>query len=173
MTGLRGEQCTATSKASGVRCRHLVRGGGVCHVHGGKAPQVRRKRLERVAIAEALARDPRRDPSEVLADVVHQSDWLMRKARGEVRADKPTVKTMAKLLELTEQAGRWAKTSLDAEIDQRQTRVVEAQAVALAAVIQRVLERMDLTDAQMALIPVVVPEELERISPRELEAGNG
>jgi hypothetical protein len=118
-----------------------------------------------------MAADPRRHPSEVLADVLHQADWLMRKARGEVRADKPTADTMTKLLDLTEQAGRWAKTSLDADVDQRQTHVLESQAAALAAVIQRVLDRLDLTATQRGLVPVVVVEELERMTPRELEEG--
>lgn len=36
-------QCVATAK-SGQRCRHsAIAGGTVCHLHGGKAPQVQRK----------------------------------------------------------------------------------------------------------------------------------
>lgn len=158
---------------AGGQCAIRVRGGGPCRVHGGAAPQVKRKRLERIALAEALAADPRRHPSEVLGDVLHQADHLMRRAREEVDAEKPTAETMVKLLDLTEHAGRWAKTSLDAEVDQRQTRVLEAQAAALAAVITRVLDRLELSLEQRELVTVVVPEELERMSAGELEAGRG
>jgi hypothetical protein len=133
-------------------------------MHGGSAPQVKRKRLERIALAQALAADPRRDPGEVLSDVLHQADHLMRKARGEVDANRPTAKTMLRLLELTERAGGWAKVALDAGTSERQTRVMEAQAIALAGVITRVLDRLDLTSAQRELVPVVVPAELERLS---------
>lgn len=167
------EQCTARSKRSGQRCEHRVIGGGPCHLHGGKAPQVRQARERRIALAEALARDPRRDPGDVLRDVLHTNDHLMRKARAEVDADRPTAATMARLLEATERAGRWAKTSLDAEVDQRQTQVLEAHAAMLAGVIQRVLDRLALTPEQQQLVHIVVPEELERMSPaaRELDGG--
>jgi len=48
-------QCTAPSRRSGQRCqRHAIRGGTVCIMHGGKAPQVQRKAED--AIAEARLR---------------------------------------------------------------------------------------------------------------------
>jgi len=43
-------RCTAKSKTTGKRCRKPpIPGGGVCHVHGGGAPQVRKKARERLA----------------------------------------------------------------------------------------------------------------------------
>jgi hypothetical protein len=43
-------QCTAKSKQKGVQCRQpAIRGGNVCRVHGGSAPQVRKKAEERIA----------------------------------------------------------------------------------------------------------------------------
>jgi hypothetical protein len=164
VTRLPTERCPAKAKSTGQQCKHRVTAGGVCDQHGGRAPQVQRKRLERIALAQALAADPRRDPAEVLADVLHQSDWLMRRAREEVRSARPTAATMKQLLELTDQAGRWAKTALDADTSERQTRVAEVQAVALAGVIRRVLDRLSLTPEQLALVPVVVPAEIERLA---------
>ena len=42
-------QCTATAKSTGERCqRAAVKGGDVCHVHGGAAEQVQRKAQERL-----------------------------------------------------------------------------------------------------------------------------
>lgn len=49
------QQCTATSKATGHRCRRQVVGAAVCIVHGGRAPQVAAKREERVVAWEAQA----------------------------------------------------------------------------------------------------------------------
>lgn len=167
------ERCTAKSKRTHEQCKRMVHGGGPCRMHGGAAPQVERKRAERIALAQALLADPRRDPGEVLADVAHQADYLMRRARDEIEAGKLTVATMTRLVEVTEAAGRWAKTGLDAGLAERQTRAMEAQAAALAGVIQRVLDRLNLTPDQRALVPVVVPAELERLSPRELEVGRG
>jgi hypothetical protein len=46
---LTDRQCTATSKHSKKRCcRSAIRGGTVCVVHGGKAPQVQRSAAERL-----------------------------------------------------------------------------------------------------------------------------
>jgi hypothetical protein len=165
------DRCTAKSKRTGRRCGQLVPGGGVCRWHGGAAGHVEQKRRERVVLAKALAADPRRDPAEVLADVLHQADHLMRKAREEVDADRPTASTMLLLLEMTERAGSWAKSALDAGVQERQTRALEAQVAVLAGVISRVLDRLELTPAQRELVPTVVPAELERVSTLGVSGG--
>jgi len=42
-------QCTATAKSTGERCkRAAVKGADVCHVHGGAAEQVQEKAQERL-----------------------------------------------------------------------------------------------------------------------------
>ncbi len=42
-------QCTAHSSQSGQQCRaNAIRGGTVCVTHGGAAPQVKAKALERI-----------------------------------------------------------------------------------------------------------------------------
>ena len=172
MTGLvRGTPCNAKTRAGG-RCRKLVRGGGPCRSHGGNARHLKAARERRLAYAEALARDPRRTHAEVLDDIAHESDWLLRKARTEVRDEAPSAETMGKLVGLAERAGQWARIGLDAGTTERQTRVVEAQAGMLAAVVQRILDRLVLTPEQRDLVPVIVPEELERMSPAALGGGS-
>jgi len=50
--------CTATAKATGEPCRRAaISGGSVCYVHGGAAPQVKRKAAERIAEARDSALD--------------------------------------------------------------------------------------------------------------------
>lgn len=45
-------QCTAKSSQSGQRCRgQAIAGANVCRMHGGSAPQVKRKALERMIAA--------------------------------------------------------------------------------------------------------------------------
>lgn len=47
-----GQRCTAKTKRTDDRCKnYAIRGGNVCRIHGGGAPQVRRKADERVARA--------------------------------------------------------------------------------------------------------------------------
>lgn len=49
-----GKQCTAHNR-SGNQCgRKAIRGGNVCYMHGGNAPQVREKAIERVNRARDL-----------------------------------------------------------------------------------------------------------------------
>lgn len=50
---VKGTQCTAKSRRSGERCKRVVRGGGVCRMHGGAAPAVRAKQLQRLAVQQA------------------------------------------------------------------------------------------------------------------------
>lgn len=51
-------RCTATSKAKGQRCgRSAIPGGTVCRYHGGAAPQVKAKALERLQAYQNRAID--------------------------------------------------------------------------------------------------------------------
>lgn len=78
------ERCTATSKRTGQRCQLTVIGGGVCFMHGGKAPQVAAKREERIVAFEAKAEitawsamtgRPTVDPGLAVLAALHMS-WL-------------------------------------------------------------------------------------------------
>jgi hypothetical protein len=155
-------QCTATSKRSGERCKRLVIGGKVCRIHGGAAPQVAEKRRDRIDLAEALADSPRRSPWEVLADVLHSADVIAQSARKQVTSGEVTPETLFALTDAIERAGRWAKTALDAGVDERRIQVAEDQGMRLANAIRAILDRLDLTEQQRVLVGRVVPEELRR-----------
>lgn len=73
-------QCTATSKATGNRCRRsAVLDGTVCPMHGGKAPQVRnaieRRRQERAAVlaVESFGLPVVVDPHTALLEELHRT----------------------------------------------------------------------------------------------------
>lgn len=77
-------QCHATAKSTGQRCRRdAMRGGTVCPMHGGRAPQVKNKAAERVAEADALA-------TLATLEIVPVADPLseLAKLAGEARAWK-------------------------------------------------------------------------------------
>lgn len=156
------EQCPALSKRSGRRCKRWVVGGGPCAIHGGKAPQVNTKRLERVELGEALLRAPRRSPWEVLGDVLHTADVVAQAAREEVTDGNVSPEAVYALTEAIERAGRWAKTALDAGVDERRTRVAEQEGAILAGAVRSILDRLELSPTQQALVGTVVPEELRR-----------
>jgi hypothetical protein len=161
---LKGEQCSARAKSTGHRCQRLVVGAPVCVMHGGGAPQVRRARERRIALAEALLADPRRGPDEVLADVLHQSDFLMREARSEIQAGRVTTATMTRLVELAERAGTWARHVLDSGVQERQVRLAEGQGAMVAAVLSAIFDDLVLDERQRRLVPTVVPRHLRALT---------
>lgn len=54
------------------------------------------------------------------------------------------------------------KAAISAGIEERRVRLAEAQGAIVVDIIKRILARLDLSDAQGRLVPVVVPEELRR-----------
>lgn len=72
MTDDNPQQCTATAKSTGERCqRSAIKGGRVCPVHGGKAPQVEKKAQERL---DRMADEVTADVQEILDDLADQYD---------------------------------------------------------------------------------------------------
>lgn len=72
-------QCTATSR-KGKRCRMpAIRGGTVCRMHGGSAPQVRAAANRRLALNTYINAHPQVDPHTTLLEEV-------RRTAGHVRA---------------------------------------------------------------------------------------
>lgn len=54
------------------------------------------------------------------------------------------------------------KAAISVGIEERYVRLAEAQGAVVAEVIRRILGRLELSAAQSALVPMVVPEELRR-----------
>lgn len=69
-------QCTATAKSTGERCkRDAIKGGEVCHVHGGSAPQVKKKAQERLnEMADETTADIQEDIADLQAEYNEADD---------------------------------------------------------------------------------------------------
>ncbi|MFC0623218.1 hypothetical protein [Kribbella deserti] len=140
------EQCTATSKRTGLRCQLTVIGGGPCFMHGGKAPQVVAKREARIAVWEAQQRQAPievRDPADALLAAAETADELMQRLRREL-AEHGTLSPalLTAVGEWLDRSSRLNKTVLDARIDERRTRINEAQGVQIATVLRDVLQEL-------------------------------
>ena len=74
-------QCTATAKSTGERCqRAAIKGGSVCHVHGGATPQVKQKAQERLdQMADSVTAD--------MQDIISDFSALYDAADPEDKAD--------------------------------------------------------------------------------------
>lgn len=59
---------------------------------------------------------------------------------------------------------RVSKLTIDAGIQERQVRLAEQQGMLLASVIRAVLERLNLTPDQHALVPQVVPTVIRELT---------
>lgn len=161
------QQCTATSKATRQQCRRFVIGGGPCVMHGGKAPQVAAKREARIVAHEAAQRHGPlevRDPADALLSAAMTADELVQRLQQDLR-DQAQLKpaTLTALGEWLDRTGRLAKTVLDARIDERRTRVSEAQGLMFATAIRQILGALELSAQQQALVPTVVPRALRQI----------
>jgi hypothetical protein len=188
-TALESQQCSARSSRTGERCRRRVIGATVCIMHGGKSPQVARKRLERIALAEAAARTPRRHPGEVLLDALHWADTHARQLAESTDNSADSEKLLGEL----ERAARLAETALRLDTEQRSQNVIEREGEHVYAVLDAIFRGV-LTDLVQALSVhhpgslAVVEREWERIvnthasrelgamherASRELEADRG
>lgn len=179
-------RCSAHNQA-GKPCGQFPRTGAtVCKRHGGHAPQVvaAAERRRKVAAAEQAADTyglPRDVPADVaLVEEMHRAaghvSWLGALIAG------LDVDGLTQWGESGRQASVWldlyhrerkqlhlvAKDIVGLKLAEREVQVAEQQGAMLAAVIGRVLDSLDLTAEQRALVGEVVPREL-----RAVVAGGG
>lgn len=186
--GATGTQCSARAKATGERCRRAaIRGGSVCPVHGGRAPQVvaaARRRREAAEVEEEVrdllaftSFDGVRDPLEALARLADESLAFKEALGAKVNALGGQIRYKASGTGTEQVRGEVVayERSMDraykildslakSGFEERRTRLSELQATQLVGVLQRIFNRLDLTPEQRALIPTVVPQELRSLS---------
>ena len=68
-------RCTATAKSTGERCQNAaIKGGAVCRVHGGSAPQVRQKADERLEEMAETAAEKMQNRMDELFEMLDDGD---------------------------------------------------------------------------------------------------
>lgn len=156
-------QCTATAKRTGERCRSLVVGGGVCFKHGGAAPQVKAKRLARVATMELAAEAramgetlPDSSPAQMLLDAARSTHRVV--ALLQMRAgDAPNPAELEQLGPWLDRLGRAAALVVSSKADElaiaQAARVADGQARVMFRALEGVVSRLGLTDEQRARVP--------------------
>lgn len=183
-------RCGATTR-SGEPCKSwAMQGQSRCRMHGGSSPQARRKADERQAVRAALADIDAtlahegfgqvEDPLAELGQLVAEASAFKRALAARVNAlqsvsySAPGAGTEQLRAELglyeraMDRTARFLEVMIRSGFDERRIRVTEAQGQLLVGCIRRVLDRLELNDAQRALVVTVVPEELRATA--ELEA---
>lgn len=185
-------RCTARSKRSGERCkRAAIVGGTVCSAHGGKAPAVAAKALQRVAAAEAQAfveaQVGARGPMslgevyrELLRTAALAVEWrnileakVAELQQWRYQAAGPGTEQIRAEITLFERAMDRAAKVLELvarlDIDARATALNERQGQLVVALLYRVFEALELTPEQRAKVPQVVPNEIRRIVAEQVD----
>jgi limonene-1,2-epoxide hydrolase len=114
---------------------------------------------ERLAVQVAMSR--------ALDDIVRRLT-KMDQLRYEHRAGEQIRGELAAWLQVNQMVTKLGSDYLKIGLDERKTRIAEAQARILMAVITAVLGRLDLTSEQRRIAAVAVPEEFQRAA---IEAG--
>lgn len=172
-------------------------GTGNCKLHGGKTPSGNKHAQVVQAQRDVILFGAKRTiaPAEALLELVHwtagevdywrsrvreldEADltWGVTKVkeggddRGTTEEAKPNI-AYAMLIDASNRLEKYASSALKAGADAAMVQIARGQGALLAGVIQRVLARLDLSEAQQALVPVVVPAELRAIKPATTEDG--
>jgi hypothetical protein len=181
---LEGVQCTATAKGTGERCRRRVIGGGVCPMHGGRAPQVAAAREARIIEQRARLAGSKdfevRDPAEALMAAAEDADLVLQRIKSEIQSGAVSSTQLEALGEWLDRVARLSKLIVDARIDERRVRLQEREADLLEVGLRWWLDAVGLAGDQRAgrLLHVMlcalgegrVPTEREALA---IEAGGG
>lgn len=148
--GLPSLRCHAKAKSTGEQCKQFaIVGGVVCNRHGGSAGAAVRKADLRVSLSQLLGQDPR-PPWQVLLDALKASDALMQDGLRVVSeaGESVTPDQLDRFVSALERAAKLSKMTLDANVGERRTRLLEAQsdlmADSIAAGIDAVFARLAL-----------------------------
>lgn len=188
----KGDTC---KQPAGYRTDHP--GFGRCHKHMGNTPAVARSGFRQMA---ASMGDPiYTDPAQALEDEIARSAghvaWLERKVaefafpQGDAVIDEDGVTPPAPDPEegMSPNQRSWyliyvaerrhlvevSALALKAGLAKRSIELAERQGQMMANAVQMILDRLNLTDAQVLMVPDVVPDVLRQIArqPRAIESG--
>lgn len=189
-TNRQGEPCGRWPTPGATVCYY--HGGAAPAV---KAAAARRRAQAEAAKAVALFGAPKDvEPSQALLDLVHWTAGEVEYWREQVRAlaaEDPEALTWGKTREKTggqdvgdtyeakpniayvmlyaaqDRLAQYATAALKAGVEERRVRLAEQQGGLVAEAIRRILDALDLTEAQRELVPTVVPQQLRLIAGSE------
>lgn len=182
--------CGATT-TKGKPCRKpAILGGRVCTVHGGLAPQVRAAAARRLAeqrargLLSALGEDvpPVVDPFAALEQIAGQAVALVEvlrpivgslsdvRARGGLGAVVVAPELQVYIAALGRAESVLSKI-VSLGLDERRTRIAEAQVDLVLAAIGRALDRLEMSDDDQQRARVLIAEEFRRQQQPALGSG--
>jgi hypothetical protein len=184
-------ECVSPRKGgSPCHSHHLVRGSDKCRMHLGKRAKdvIAEAMAEKAVATYGLPRDI--SPTDALLEEVRFTAGHVAWLRERVSQLAPDALTWGTREVVDKQATEYqgtdtteaaavnvwlelyyrerkhlvdvCKAAISVGIEERYVRLAEAQGAVVAEVIRRILGRLELSAAQSALVPVVVPEELRR-----------
>lgn len=170
-------KCWAIAKRTGLQCEkdpYLAQ--NVCRMHGGPAPSAKMKAQERIAQFRAqsflstLSYEPLEDPYaellRVASEAVAAKDYFKTQIDS-LRYKSNTGEQLRAEVALWERAmdrcDKVLGNIVRLGIADRLTRVKEEQAVQVIALIQRVIDQLDLSPAQKVVAGQVIPRELRAL----------
>lgn len=185
-------ECSKKSKRRpGDRCHATPpRGTNACRIHGGQKIDVLRAKGEALSAWTAEIGQTAVTPAEAVMAMLQMS-WARvhvyaRFLRDQVEADEAgglvgrtsaaaagvgvyesgdSIRALAKLeADERDRCVRFAKAAHDMGIADREIRLAEQQGALLAGAISQILDRLELTATQRALVPSVVPTVLRGIA---------
>jgi hypothetical protein len=181
-------RCTATSKRSGERCkRYPTPGATVCRFHGGKAPQVKGRALERLESTRArslLARLGEPEPighpvAELLAVAAELKAWqrILRERVAElvsfstsdvmhIERERAVVTLYERSLDRTE---RILVDMMKLDLAERMARITKEQGRTIAELLKRIIDddELALDEHQRAVASTTVARHLRLLSDSE------
>lgn len=134
--------CAAKSKSTDKPCqRYAVPGATVCPSHGGSTRAVRDKADLRMSLSQLL-RDEPRPPWQVLLEALAASDALMRDGLQTVSdaGENVTPDQLDRFVSSLERAAKLSKITLDANVGERRTRLLESQTKIMAGAVSAGLD---------------------------------
>lgn len=164
-------RCKAKGKRSGEQCTNkAMNGQEVCRMHGGSAPQARRKAAERIAQAELLAQakaDPAladMSPPEMLLAAAQDTARVVTMLRATGAGSTPEPATLDLFGQWLDRLTKAASVVVSSKADElaiaREQRVASGQARQLAEVMSLTMNALALTPAQQARVPAALESAL-------------
>lgn len=185
----KAENICGAKKANGGECRMSAGhgtshpGSGRCKWHFGNTANGKRAAAKEAGLRLLKYTDPVEiDPTTALLQELYRTAGHVRYLDQQIGEwDLDTDK------EIPDKQRQWmsvhmaerkhmsqvAKLALDAGVAEREIRLAEQQGMVLASAIERILDSLELTPAQTAMIPTVVPSVLRALTIRTPEVIEG